>query len=305
VSLFQIGAAELQELADGRLAIVATPGLVALDPASLLVLEPNQGVLRRAGAPGTTPEGAALPMPRGFHPLAILAPGAEAASSLAAGLPAGIPRLIGPDPLPALVARLAEALAAASSTRQQAANRLEAGGQPALPAGQPADATVALTPAEADFQDLKLYQHTINADGSYRHLDLGLVGLTSAAGIWREARLKVFDRRGTIGLEIRNIRGWPGIFDVWPEGGSDRFGLFWRLETQDVAKSVARLATVQNGAAISALLGALPAAVRQAAILAELPEAEQEAWVARSHALAAAVATAMQPDSPTGPPPAS
>ncbi|NKE47694.1 hypothetical protein HB662_23150 [Roseomonas frigidaquae] len=177
-----------------------------------------------------------------------------------------------------------------------------AGGEAGAPAPAPAPATTPMTlaaptpaagsemaPGGADFQDIKLHQHSVNADGSYRHIELGLSGLVSASGVWREVRLKLFDRRGTIGLEFRRIKGWPQMFEAWPQGGSDQFGPYWRLETEAAATALARLTSAQDRAMLAALLELLPSLVRRAARVAGLPAEEQEAWADRGRALVAAV----------------
>jgi hypothetical protein len=283
---FLIGEAERDALAAGQPSIVVAPGMVGLEVLPLVLLRPSGGVLRRA----EVPEGAAHPLPPDFRPLAALALDAETGARLSAGLPAGVPLLIGADPLPALLACLAEALAA-----RQGAERLCRA--PPLQSAAPqsiaaSDLLAEVAPSEADFQDLKLHQHNLSADGGYRHLDFSLIGLASAAGIWREARLKLFDRRGIIGLEFRNLKGWPRLFEAWPNGGSDHFGPVWRLETQAVTTAVMQLESPANRAVVAALLGVLPSAARQAAAVADL--AEPEAWVARAQKLVASVATALE-----------
>ncbi|MDP3418672.1 hypothetical protein, partial [Falsiroseomonas sp.] len=146
-----------------------------------------------------------------------------------------------------------------------------------------------MAPGGADFQDVKLHQHTTNADGSYRHIELGLTGLVSASGVWREVRLKLFDRRGTIGLEFRRIKGWPQMFEAWPKGGSDQFGPYWRLETAATGPALASLTSTQDRAMLAALLELLPSLARRGARVAGLPAEEQEAWADRGRTLLAAV----------------
>ncbi|MGK7865277.1 DUF6212 domain-containing protein [Falsiroseomonas sp. E2-1-a4] len=177
-----------------------------------------------------------------------------------------------------------------------------ASGEAGAPAPAPAPATTPMTlaaptpqasgemaPGGADFQDVKLHQHTTNADGSYQHIELGLTGLVSASGLWREVRLKLFDRRGTVGLEFRRIKGWPQMFEAWPKGGNDQFGPYWRLETAAAAPALAGLTSAQDRAMLAALLELLPALARRAARVAGLPAEEQEAWADRGRALLAAV----------------
>ncbi|NKC31380.1 hypothetical protein HEQ75_10965 [Roseomonas sp. BU-1] len=230
-----------------------------------------------------------------------------------------------PAPLPAAPAEpvaaepsLAEvalaALAANPSPAPPPMPVAEAGAPPLPPAPAPAPMMLSAPAAtlgpeaapggitgSADFRDLKLYQHTANADGSYRHLDMGLTGLVAAAGVWKEVRLKLFDRRGTVGLEFRRIRGWPAMFETWPEGGTDQFGPFWRLETQATAAAMAKLPGLGDRAMLAALLEVLPTLARRAARLAALPAEEQEAWAERGRAMAAAVeASRPEPPRPTG-----
>lgn len=187
----------------------------------------------------------------------------------------------------------------------------EASAPPAPPTPTPAPAPMTqpapaqtyagdLAPGGADFQDVKLHQYNRNADGSYQHVDLGLSGLATASGVWREARLKLFDRRGTIGLEFRRIKGWPPMFEAWPEGGSDQYGPYWRVETLLAGDAMAKLASARDRAMIAAVLELLPTLVRRGALLAKLSTEEQEAWAERGQKLASAVETAREePARPT------
>lgn len=288
-----IGAAELNALAAGRPSVVAVPGMSGLDSLPLAVLLPRSGVLRRIGAP----EEAGVPLPPELRPLAILAPDTESAAGLAAGLPPGIPLLVGDNPLPALLACLAETMAASKAAKHTVMGQAPDPGltprRMSAPTAPP-DLLAEMAPNGADFQDLKLYQHSINANGSYRHLDFGLIGLASAFGIWREARLKLFDRRGTVGLEFRNLKGWPKLFDRWPGGGGDQFGPFWRLETEGALKALLELGSSHNRAVVAAILAVLPDAARHAAALAGEAEPEQGVWSARGKTLSAMVARALE-----------
>ncbi len=139
------------------------------------------------------------------------------------------------------------------------------------------------------------HQYSVSADGTYRHIDFSLIGLASASGIWREARLKLFDRRGITGIEIRKLRGWPQVFDNWPGDDSDRFGPFWRLEKQNLSAAVVALGSPCNRAVVAALIEVMPIASRRAAVLAGLSEQDQEDWSARGSSLVAAVAEAHEP----------
>lgn len=287
MTAYLIGAAELARMSAGHPGVVAAGGMDGLDALSLIVLRLNHGVLRQAGGS----EESAMPLPDGVLPLAILALDDATAEHLAAGLPAGIPRMIGPDFMPALLARLVEALALQNRPQARPVAELP------KPASVP-DLAADMAPSGADFQDVRFYQHTVNADGSYSHIDLGLIGLASAAGIWRETRLKLLNRRGVIGVEIRSLTGWPRMFEVWPKGGSDRFGPFWRLETQETLKSLEELASLHDRVLIAAILGVLPHAVRLAADMAKLPTEKQQEWADCGKALAAAVAAAVGPAGP-------
>ena len=152
--------------------------------------------------------------------------------------------------------------------------------------------SIAGPPSPAAFQEVRVNQHLVNADGGYAHLDLNLDGLVSGGGLWRQLRLKLFERRGTAGLEFREIKGWPQMFDVWPSGGTDGFGSFWRLETEATAEALSALATPHDRAMIAALLDVLPGVASRAAAAVGMGGAEAEAWVARSRRLAEAVAQA-------------
>lgn len=147
-------------------------------------------------------------------------------------------------------------------------------------------------PVATAFRDLKLQQHLVNADGSYRHLDIMLTGLVAAAGLWRQVRLKLFERRGTIGLEFREMKGWPQMFDVWPAGQSDNFGPFWRLETQGASEALAALSTPHDRALIGALMDVLPDVAQRGAVAASLPAQDVAAWTERAQRLAEAVTEA-------------
>jgi hypothetical protein len=130
----------------------------------------------------------------------------------------------------------------------------------------------------------------VSPDGGYRHMDLTLMGLVADAGLWRQLRTKLFDRRGVIGLEFREAKGWPQMFDVWPVGGTDGFGPFWRLESDRAAEAIAALATPHDRAMVAALLAVLPDVAARGAALAGLAAADGTAWAERARTLAAAVA---------------
>ncbi len=142
------------------------------------------------------------------------------------------------------------------------------------------------------FQDVAVNQHLVNTEGTYRHLDIGLSGLVSGGGLWRQLRFKLFDRRGVIGLEFREMKGWPQMFDAWPTGGIDNFGPFWRLETEDTPARLTALRTPHDRALIAALVEVLPDVARAAAQAASLSMADADAWMMRARALAEAVSTA-------------
>jgi hypothetical protein len=142
------------------------------------------------------------------------------------------------------------------------------------------------------FQELKVQQHLVNADGSYRHLDVLLMGLVAPAGLWRQVRLKLFDRRGVVGLEFREARGWPQMFDAWPGRQIDQYGPFWRLESEATAEHLAAVQTSHDRALIAALMEILPGLAGRAAAAAGLDPAEATAWSGRAKALEKAVAEA-------------
>ncbi|MGG5809499.1 DUF6212 domain-containing protein [Falsiroseomonas sp. CW058] len=167
----------------------------------------------------------------------------------------------------------------------------------ASPGAEPQEAAPAPmaepAPAAATaFQDLKLQQHLVNADGTYRHFDVLLMGLVAPAGLWRQVRTKLFDRRGTIGLEFREARGWPQMFDAWPGTGMDQFGPFWRLESDGTAGQLGLLATSHDRALVAALMEVLPVLAGRAAAAAGLEQGEAAAWADRARKLEAAVAAA-------------
>jgi hypothetical protein len=140
------------------------------------------------------------------------------------------------------------------------------------------------------YQDLRLIQHMVNAEGTYRHIDVTVRGLVSSGGLWRHLRFKLFERRGITGLEFREMKGWPQIFDAWPGGAADGFGPYWRLETVGTAKALAALATPHDRALVAALLEVLPELAARAAAEAGLPEAGTDAWAKRGRAVAEVVA---------------
>ncbi len=163
---------------------------------------------------------------------------------------------------------------------------------PRLAAALPGGGAVApLAPATA-YENLVVNQHLANADGSYHHLDLRVSGLVSGGGLWRQLRLKLFDRRGVVGLEFREMKGWPPMFDVWPSSKRDNYGPFWRLETEKAGDSLAGLATPHDRALIAALIEVLPELAARGAKLAGLTGTAAEAWPARARKLEAAVALA-------------
>lgn len=142
------------------------------------------------------------------------------------------------------------------------------------------------------FQDLKLHQHLVNGDGSYRHLDVTLTGLVAAAGLWRQVRTKLFDRRGVLGLEFREMAGWPQMFDSWPGSARDNYGPFWRLESDATPETLAQLATAHDRALIAALAECLPALALRGALAADLPAPEQTGWTDRARKLATTISGA-------------
>ncbi|WP_368416721.1 DUF6212 domain-containing protein [Falsiroseomonas sp.] len=147
-------------------------------------------------------------------------------------------------------------------------------------------------PSGTSFQGFKLTQHLANQDGSYRHLDVTVSGLLAGGGLWRQVRLKLFERRGAIGLEFRDMAGWPPVFDAWPGSGKDQYGPFWRLEAGMAATGLGQLATAHDRALIAALAEVLPDLAARAAAAAGLSAPEGEAWRSRALALSEAVAGA-------------
>jgi hypothetical protein len=147
-------------------------------------------------------------------------------------------------------------------------------------------------PGGTSYQEFRLIQHLANKDGSYRHLDLGVSGLVSGGGLWRQLRLKLFERRGVVGLEFRDMKGWPPMFDIWPGGRTDNYGPFWRLETVATARDLASLVTPHDRALIAAVLEVLPELAGRAAGGAKLTPEEVAAWTGDASRLADAVAEA-------------
>lgn len=163
-----------------------------------------------------------------------------------------------------------------------------------VPSPGPKLPSPSVVPGSSSFREIRLNQHLVNADGSYRHLDIGISGLVSGGGLWRQLRLKLFERRGIAGLEFRDVKGWPAMFDAWPGTGGDQYGPFWRLETEGVTAALARLSTPHDRALIAALLEVLPDLASRAAAAAALSVAEREAWAGCARRLLAGVAAARQ-----------
>jgi hypothetical protein len=168
----------------------------------------------------------------------------------------------------------------------------------ALPPAAAGPAPPRMPAAATGFQELRLNQHLDDGQGAYRHLDVTIRGLVSGAGLWRQARLKLFERHGVAGLEFRQARGWPAMFDVWPRGGSDPYGPFWRLDAQAAPPALAALATPHDRALIAALVEVLPEIAVQASRAARLDAAQAEPWIGIARRLADAVAAARAADSP-------
>ncbi len=147
------------------------------------------------------------------------------------------------------------------------------------------DANPAVFPGDAEFQHLRLRQYMRSPDGAYQHLDISIIGLVAAAGVWREARVKIFDRGGISGLEFRKIKGWPSMFDIWPADSADRFGPFWRLEAPGMREGLSRIGSRHNYALVKAIIQVLPAMMHTAAELANLSKTDMEAWAGRIQVL--------------------
>lgn len=155
-----------------------------------------------------------------------------------------------------------------------------ASGWPAAPRPEAAP-----TARNASFEDLRLEQHLVSPDGGYRHLEMSIIGLGSRRGLWRRLRMKLFDRRGEIGLEFRDRAGWPTMFEVWPGTISDKFGPLFRLEAGQFVAGMGALATGRDRALVETVLEALPEMARRGAEAAGLSEEETEAWAERGRRL--------------------
>ncbi|WP_137178610.1 DUF6212 domain-containing protein [Roseomonas sp. AR75] len=324
------GRAELVALGEDipRLAIeLPAEGTMTLDlpavpvgPADLLRL----ALLRRE------PDGASVEVAlgtgaatTGWRPLGMR-------TELALPLPAGgmvVPRLAlrqsGARPVLLEIESLALLAGAAGEKRMAPAAEQEGGRRrhavmvppgPVLPAWQPAPpapppdavasgrggarAAVAATPflpaGATGFQEFRLNQHLDKAGSTYRHMDVAIAGLVSPGGLWRQVRLKLFERRGVAGLEFRQARGWPPMFDSWPQGGKDPHGPFWRLETEATATALAALTTPHDRALIAALMDVLPEVAGRASRAARLDAPDTARWATLAGRVAEAVALARE-----------
>jgi hypothetical protein len=206
-----------------RLRLAAAPGVLAE-----MVVEVGDGPVSASVASGwrdADPAGAIgldLPLPAG--PMASVTlrlrnTGAaratvEVASLALASAAAGAPREAPPAALARLPPRggvvLPDSAAIPAATQAPWHNAPPA---PRLAAADPGGAVPAApVPASAPrsaagFQDVRLHQHLVNAEGTYRHLDVSVTGLVAGGGLWRQVRLKLFERRGTTGLEFREANG--------------------------------------------------------------------------------------------------
>jgi hypothetical protein len=306
----------LLDLAPGRAASLLLPPLDP-GPTDLLRLR----LVLREGVPGEV--GATLTIGDTAVGPRRLDPGADFALPLP--LPTGAASRIaialrhaGTMPAVVEIASIALAVGAAGEPRRApppepmaVAPRPATNGAPrvlvAAPAIRPAEATqggpavprapgglapppVLTTPAAYD--ELRLHQHLVNGEGTYRHLEVGLTSLVAGGGLWRQVRLKLFERRGIVGLEFREMKGWPAMFDTWPGRGSDQYGPFWRLETEGADAALRALATAHDHALVEALTELLPRIAGRGAEAAALPRPDIEAWMARAARLAAAVRAA-------------
>ncbi len=230
-----------------------------------------------AGAAGEArPSAAPAPAPSRPRPLAVPLPGTPPAPRFSAALPSFGPaagfRMAPPQP------PLAEgAPPSAPPLALPPAPRLEEAAAARIATG---------------FLSLKLHQHLVNDDGSYRHLEVTLTNLVATAGLWRQVRFKLFERQGVVGLEFRSMRGWPQMFDVWPGSLADAYGPFWRLQTDRAAEALALLGTPYDRSLIAAVLEVLPGLAPRAGGEAGLSRTEQDDWAARARRLAEAVAAA-------------
>jgi hypothetical protein len=316
----------LIEVSAGGSATVAFPSL-APGPADLLSVEialrgegPVAATLVVAGDDGANDSGwrdlaaggiaIALPLPAGAMATARLSLRQDGASpalveignlALIAGV-AGQPRRVPPieTPLarprrPVVPVPLGTPIAAWRDAA--AAPNVGLARAPAAVAALPVQSGVTLRPPPLPagitaFQEFRLYQHLDSATATYRHVDVGVSGLVSAGGLWRQVRLKLFDRRGVVGVEFRQAKGWPLMFDTWPKGGADTHGPYWRLETEATGDSLAALVTPRDRALVAAIVEVLPEIADRAARAAKLDRVAAEAWAKRAAALAEAVAEA-------------
>ncbi|WP_207623064.1 DUF6212 domain-containing protein [Falsiroseomonas algicola] len=231
----------------------------------------------------------APPLPSGPAPSRVMLPGSAAPATPPPPFGMLVPargsafRVAAPQaPLPAAPAPAAPGIAAPVPVAPPVA----------APTAAPPSAPLAFaqdTPTATAYRDLKLNQHLVNKEGTYQHLDLAITGLVAPAGLWRQVRTKLFDRRGTVGLEFRSMKGWPQMFDRWPGTQVDNFGPLWRLEHPAPFDALAMLATPHDRALIAAVLEVLPGLATRAAGTAGLTAEQEEAWVGRARKLAAAV----------------
>jgi hypothetical protein len=119
-------------------------------------------------------------------------------------------------------------------------------------------------------------------------LDVMVLGLSSGTHRWPELRfrLRADDGHGA-GIEIRQTRGWPKVFEAWPGSQADLQGPFLDLGPGDMARLTTRRMS-RDGQLVAALLELLPALV--AAGVTQQPEAavRQAAWLAAARQVAEA-----------------
>jgi hypothetical protein len=170
--------------------------------------------------------------------------------------------------------------------------------QPRLPDAGPGSmprhlaAPLVALPVGASLGEVRLHQHLVNTDGTYRHLDMAATGLVAGGGLWPQLRVKLFERRGIVGMEFRDMKGWPTMFDAWPGARADGYGSFWRIETEATASALGELSTAHDRAFLAALLEVLPELATRAATVADLPQAGIAAWAERGSLMASAVSNA-------------
>lgn len=78
----------------------------------------------------------------------------------------------------------------------------------------------------------KVFIEEIFVHQTYRHLDIGVSQLKGLE-FSRLIRFKLFRAGEKIGLEFRQLAGWPRIFDIWPGDARDDYGEVFRIIAGD------------------------------------------------------------------------